>query len=268
MKRFIREVPPSSEGLLILLDLGKNQETFFDRPGRSFGRDEQLLQTATMIGVAEASRYLRFYTRLLKGEMEDWNNKVEGLNCVVDALQRLSHVRGEIHLSEPDIQGAYLLFTNEATLLEARRSIQMAEKSIEMSETSIKESERVRILTIIAMIFLPVSLASSIFGMNVKNISSDTTPFYAFFVTAIALFIGALIIWAGSSITVRYNKVHYAKVKALDDSKNNGKWWSDTRNALLIHLPWHLRLRAAMTSWWLQEDAMRTLFSIEGRFHR
>jgi hypothetical protein len=63
-------------------------------------------------------------------------------------------------------------------------------------------------VTILAFIFLPMNLASSTFGMNVKSISGDRTPLYAFFVTAVALMIGALCIWVGGSIFMRYHKLN------------------------------------------------------------
>ena len=166
------------------------------------------------------SRFLRLLIRTFTRTLENWENRVD----TRELLANLEKLKKDIELYEPDVQDAYRIFVDQETLREARKSIEMSKKSIEMSERSIKESERVRIcesfagqnvvtanrhvaVTIIASIFLPISLASSIFGMNVTLISAETTPFYAFIVTSVALCVGTLSIWAGSSIFLRYQKM-------------------------------------------------------------
>ena len=113
------------------------------------------------------------------------------------------------------------------------------------------------------MIFLPISLASSIFGMNVTIIDSERTPFYAFVMTAVGLFIGALLIWAGSSIFVRYQKLDQASNKLRDKLKKPTP--AEERKMLQIAGTRKSRFRAATISWWTQRDATEVLYEMGAR---
>ncbi|MCJ1352630.1 MAG: hypothetical protein MMC33_002614 [Icmadophila ericetorum] len=79
----------------------------------------------------------------------------------------------------------------EASALEAeiRESLllQVGLLSLEEYGRSIEESKRVRILTILASIFIPVNLATSVFGMNVQEINGSGKNIWVFAVTAVAL---------------------------------------------------------------------------------
>ncbi|KAF9701626.1 hypothetical protein EKO04_001149 [Ascochyta lentis] len=72
---------------------------------------------------------------------------------------------------------------SEASLRD-RIAISSSEASTNMAEQSIKESKRVILLTAFAFVFLPLSLASSIFGMNVRQINNSGPSIAAFLVTA------------------------------------------------------------------------------------
>lgn len=94
------------------------------------------------------------------------------------------------------------------------------------------------------MIFLPVNLSSSIFGMNVTVINSETTPIAAFIVTAIVLFVSSLCIWAGSSILLRYQKL------AQHNNPDLGIYYRERQSQLI---------RMAIISWWKRENPLNTL---------
>lgn len=84
-------------------------------------------------------------------------------------------------------------------------------KSTEMAQLSIQESKRVMLLTILAFIFVPVSLASSIFGMNVQQINSSGHSIKAFVITAIVLLLVSFLLWAVVSAVVAYRNHRIAK---------------------------------------------------------
>ncbi|KAI4195183.1 MAG: hypothetical protein LQ350_007357 [Teloschistes chrysophthalmus] len=68
-------------------------------------------------------------------------------------------------------------------------------KSLEESRVSIEEGKRIKLLTTLAFIFIPTSLASSIFGMNVQEINSTGKPIWTFILTAILLTSAAVVTW-------------------------------------------------------------------------
>lgn len=93
----------------------------------------------------KTSRQLRNRTRRLKEDLDAWNDTPNASAHMPNELKRASEVMQWMVSYEHELQDAYQIFVNSATLLDARKDVQMAEKSIEMSEMSIRESERVRI---------------------------------------------------------------------------------------------------------------------------
>jgi hypothetical protein len=68
--------------------------------------------------------------------------------------------------------------------------------SVKASNESIIESRRVNKLTYAAFVFIPISLISSIFGMNVSELGSGSVRIYLFFaISGPLLFISLVSIW-------------------------------------------------------------------------
>jgi hypothetical protein len=74
--------------------------------------------------------------------------------------------------------------TRRATLLSPEES----RKSIEMADS-------LKTLTQLAFIFVPLSLASSIFGVNVRQFGSGTAPLWTFIVTVLLIGIVTGTLW-------------------------------------------------------------------------
>ncbi|KAM7203472.1 hypothetical protein V8F20_004066 [Naviculisporaceae sp. PSN 640] len=62
-----------------------------------------------------------------------------------------------------------------------------AVRSITESSKAIEQSDAIGALTAVATFFIPLSFVSSLFGMNVKEISAESTPIWMFFAIAVAL---------------------------------------------------------------------------------
>jgi CorA-like Mg2+ transporter protein len=52
------------------------------------------------------------------------------------------------------------------------------------------------LVTILAFVFIPLSLATSFFGMNIQELNSTGQPIWVFLVTSLGILLAALIIWA------------------------------------------------------------------------
>lgn len=70
---------------------------------------------------------------------------------------------------------------------------QVAALSLEASRQSIEESKKVNRFTLVAWVFIPLSLISSIFGMNVKELSPGPS-IYLFFAFALPVVAVALVL--------------------------------------------------------------------------
>lgn len=63
------------------------------------------------------------------------------------------------------------------------------------SRRSIKEAVSVKRLTQLAFVFIPLSYVSSLFGMNITEMSGNGPRLWVFLVTSFSLLIGALSFW-------------------------------------------------------------------------
>jgi len=87
----------------------------------------------------------------------------------------------------------------QSQLISALISIEMNTISILDSKKSLKQSRNVMILTWLAFAFIPLSFMSSVFGMNVKELTSgNAPPLRYFFAVAIPLTVLCLLVPAWS----------------------------------------------------------------------
>ncbi|KAF2729757.1 hypothetical protein EJ04DRAFT_62911 [Polyplosphaeria fusca] len=80
--------------------------------------------------------------------------------------------------------------------------VQSSGSSTEMARISIQESKRVILLTFLAFVFLPISLASSIYGMNVQQINQTGHHIGVFVATAFLLLLTTFGLWLVSAAFV------------------------------------------------------------------
>ncbi|KAL9579928.1 MAG: hypothetical protein Q9212_004800 [Teloschistes hypoglaucus] len=167
---------------------------------------------------------IRAFTRYLK---ED--------SVQTDLQQRLEKIRED----EEDLCA-------EAQALESaiRDTLQVNSgiKSLEESRVSIEEGKRIKLLTTLAFIFIPTSLASSIFGMNVQEINSTGKPIWTFVLTAVLLTSAAVVSWfisfliQGSSRRDK-RRFHSPRKRRLELAwwlcKNPFRWQQMPRGTLL-----------------------------------
>ncbi|MCJ1435082.1 hypothetical protein MMC27_004452 [Xylographa pallens] len=106
------------------------------------------------------------------------------------------------------------------TRIRDRLQMKVGRWSLEESRRSIDEGKRVKLLTILAFIFIPISLVASVFGMNVQEINNSGRSIWVFFVTAIILTFIAACLWAVANLFVRWRKVWITFAK----HGNPGRW--------------------------------------------
>ncbi|KAM0805950.1 hypothetical protein BDR22DRAFT_192223 [Usnea florida] len=74
-------------------------------------------------------------------------------------------------------------------------ALQESKKSIELSNQQIEEGKRVKIFTILAFIYVPLNLATSIFGMNLSELNGSGKKLWVFLATAIIALLIAGTAW-------------------------------------------------------------------------
>ena len=75
-------------------------------------------------------------------------------------------------------------------------------------------------VTILAFIFIPISLATSIFGMNIQELNAEGQPIWVFLVTTAAILSTALWVWG---ILYQWNRyIHAPRASLVWDNHNFG----------------------------------------------
>lgn len=80
-------------------------------------------------------------------------------------------------------------------MVQANMQSEMSFLSIQASQRSIEEAVSVKRLTQLAFVFIPLSFVTSLFGMNVKEISGDGVRLWVFLVTAISVTFLIFLMW-------------------------------------------------------------------------
>lgn len=147
-----------------------------------------------------------------KVDVEDWMHLRQTLDCFRDDSKAfLRYARREfekpIFQERLDqIQEMQEDVHAEAQALEARTrdhlQVNASIKSLEESRRSIEEARSVKLITILAFFFIPTSLASSLFGMNIQEINKSGKHISTFIVTAVLMTSAAFIVW-GLSVLIR-----------------------------------------------------------------
>ena len=96
-------------------------------------------------------------------------------------------------------------------------------------------------VTVLAFIYVPLNLATSIFGMNIQQLNGSGQQIWVFFITAVA----ALLITGGSWLYSSYLATHKAILwykeraaakKSLNEERKSGEYGLLLRIAMLIWL--------------------------------
>lgn len=82
---------------------------------------------------------------------------------------------------------------------------QVGKLALQESRAQIRDAKDMQRIAYLAFVFVPLSLVSSFFGMNVKELNSGSTSLWVFFVAAIVLLLGSLlVIWLAEAIPMRF----------------------------------------------------------------
>ncbi|PSN69384.1 hypothetical protein BS50DRAFT_341128 [Corynespora cassiicola Philippines] len=75
---------------------------------------------------------------------------------------------------------------------------QVSKLALQDARASMREAKDLKRLSYMAFIFVPLSLTSSFFGMNVRELGQGTTPVWVFVVTAVAILGASLLVMQAS----------------------------------------------------------------------
>lgn len=86
-------------------------------------------------------------------------------------------------------------FQRQETLLRERMNYRASMASLQESRAQLQQNSRVKILTQLAFIFIPLSFISSVFGMNIDVLDTGPTRFWVALVSIPIVYLGVAFIW-------------------------------------------------------------------------
>lgn len=146
---------------------------------------------------------VKYQRKMLRRHIEDSETSTENFaNYAVsqqgeDLLRRQDFIRIK-QLWRDALSHARLLETEVRDYLQleaSRLSLQESRKSIELSNYQIHENRKVKIFTILAFIYIPVTTVTSIYGMNIQQINGSGHSIWIFAVTSVAALLITGSVW-------------------------------------------------------------------------
>ncbi|OTA98350.1 hypothetical protein M426DRAFT_28523 [Hypoxylon sp. CI-4A] len=114
--------------------------------------------------------------------------KVQNSGKYKDLANRLKCIREQISLTEA-LARDYLQHHVGMFGLEESR------ESIKQSKVGLEESRRTKLITVLAIFFVPISLGTSIFGMNIDELNQSGQSIWVFILTTALIVAATMTIW-------------------------------------------------------------------------
>ncbi|KAI1084916.1 hypothetical protein F5B20DRAFT_523670 [Whalleya microplaca] len=108
-------------------------------------------------------------------------------------------------------------------------SLEESRASIKQSEMALEEGRRTKLITVLAIFFVPISLSTSIFGMNIHELNENGQSLWVFIVTTASIVAVAMMIWGFMYQFQKYNSL------PRNNSRSEFKSWQ-TRLGHLLQL--------------------------------
>jgi hypothetical protein len=226
-----------------ILDLGDSEEFFLHLTATRCKADiSELEKQVTQIADADIADS----DTTVFGHLHDSGRAVARLRSIATTV----HGRAEGRLRKDDLQrlttSALDECANLRTLIDETIQLVMGTITIKESQTSRINSERATVLTLLACIYLPLSLVTGIFGMNIKEINGGTPSWWFCLVALAVIAFGTLVLGLLLYPT--------ASVRALKLSAS----WAAMRSKATFRYIRPLRLFVA-----LGRERLRAIFDLE-----
>ncbi|KAL8851794.1 MAG: hypothetical protein Q9221_003308 [Calogaya cf. arnoldii] len=161
-----------------------------------------------------------------------------GNPCFQDVEKDFTDTAKEANRLEGQIREYLQLQTGILALKESR-------KSIEVSNQQIQEGKRVKTITILAFIYVPLTLTTSIYGMNLQQLNGSGQTVWVFVVTAVIALLITAGTWYVSETANSYRGWH----------RRRAEYWDRVMINLNVKQPdFNVAERAAMIVWLLNNQ--------------
>ncbi|KAI1173638.1 hypothetical protein F4777DRAFT_557102 [Nemania sp. FL0916] len=109
-------------------------------------------------------------------------------------------------------------------------ALEESRASIEQAGVAIEESRRTKLITVLAIFFVPISLSTSIFGMNIHELNASGQSLWVFIVTTVAIVAVTMIAWGFLYQVQKYESL----LKASNSRVSEHRHWRSRLLRLLF----------------------------------
>jgi hypothetical protein len=110
-------------------------------------------------------------------------------------LQTLETTFHDAELQVGGLQTEMAYRASVASLEDSRKSIEFAEKGIIYTQEALAQNDRVKRLTQLAFIFIPLSTVTSVFGMNLEVLNAGPAQIWMVVVAVVVAYVSVLSLW-------------------------------------------------------------------------
>lgn len=125
----------------------------------------------------------------------------------LESLQELQQRIENLAVSAEDLHKFFTetiqLIAQMITIRDAQNSAKQAQESFKQTAESLKQTKQAMLLTGLAAVYLPLSLATGLFGMNVREINDSSPRIWMFIVTLLVLIVLTV---AGMGVVLLFQK--------------------------------------------------------------
>jgi len=104
-----------------------------------------------------------------------------------DSLARLADINKRAEKLHAFLMETFQLLVNTVAVRDSQYSIKQAEEALKQTQQSLKQTEQSVFLTRLAAVYLPLSVTTGLFGMNLQEINGAVPRVWAFFVVVVGL---------------------------------------------------------------------------------
>ncbi|GAP83104.2 putative magnesium transport protein transmembrane region [Rosellinia necatrix] len=128
------------------------------------------------------------------------NGKVRKFKEYRDLTKRFGYIDKEINRMEALARDYLQHHIGMFGLDESRASIKQAKVALE-------ESKRTKLVTVLAIFFVPISLSTSIFGMNIHELNENGQSLWVFILTTVVVTTATMMLWGFMYQFQQYNSL-------------------------------------------------------------
>ncbi|KAI1128884.1 hypothetical protein F5Y10DRAFT_277093 [Nemania abortiva] len=150
---------------------------------------------------------------------QDYKNLVKRLRCIEEQISRTEALARD-----------YLQHRVGMSSLEASRL------SIKQARLALEESRRTKLITVLAIFFVPISLSTSVFGMNIHELNENGQSLWVFILTTVLIVAATMTAWGFMYQFQKYNSL--PKIYDNEEKSWRARFYQLIRLVLYGHIIW------------------------------